>query len=243
MRTLRSVSLGALVWIAIGCSAAFASPDGHENAEHAGGHGEAQGEHGEAHGGEHHGLAAPAPINFAKFDKKLAPPFALALFNFVVFASLLLWKAGPPIRQFVAARHNQIKEALDESARLRDDARRKLEEYNRKIAGVDSVIDKLVGEIRAEAEGERKRIQDEARRQADEVKRSADAQVESMIARARQEIEIEVVARAVDAAGKLIAARATPADQEKLVASFINDLVPHKRRKPGDTGGIDEEWS
>jgi len=156
--------------------------------------------------------------------ERMPPPFGLAIMNFAVFAAILVWKAGPPLRSFVEQRHVSIKDALDEGRRLRKEAQAKLAEYDGRIAGVQAEVDELIAEIRKAAEQEKQRILADAEHQAAAMKKSAESQIAAEIDRARAELEREVMAAAVAATETLIREKATPADQKKLVDGFLDDL-------------------
>jgi len=202
-----------------------------------GGHGE--GGHAAGHGGGHHGAETPPPINWFNWhygkdvhggeldpaEEPMAPGFLFALINFAVFAGLLVKFAGPKLATYLRVRHDTVKSQLDEAARLRADARAKLDEYNRRIAGIDQEVTRLMHEIRSEAEAERDAILVQARAQAEAMKREAQSRIESEIARARLALEQEVVSAAVAAAERVLAERTTAEDQSRLFDGFIAHLA------------------
>lgn len=195
-----------------------------------------------------HGAGAPS-INF--FEPEFGgtkPPAAFMLLNFAIFAGLLIWKGGPPLRRYLHQRHTEIKEALEEASRLREEAREKLEDYTQRLEKADTEVQNLVAEIRSDAEAEKKRILEEAERQAAAIKRDAESRVEAETQRARAALEREVVAAAIARAQDLLREKATPSDQAGLVDGFIRDLGA-AGGSGGPSGGgssgssIDEEWS
>jgi F-type H+-transporting ATPase subunit b len=190
-----------------------------------------------AHGGGH---AEVPPINWFEFGYKdldvyghelegggahMSPPLFMALINFAIFGFVLVWKGGPPIKAYLSARHTEIKEALEEGQRLRDEASARLAEYTHKIGGVEHEVDALIGEIRASAEEEKKRIIADAERQALAMKKTAESQVAADIARARTQLEREVLSKAVEIAEQLLRDKANATDQQRLVDSFMADLA------------------
>jgi F-type H+-transporting ATPase subunit b len=242
--------------------------EGGHGADHAAaGHGEAHGEHGGGHGA-HHPAAEPHPINWYEWhygkdilggeldpgEEPMPPGILFALLNFAVFAGLLVKFAGPKLVGYLRTRHDTVKGQLDEAARLRAEARAKLDEYNRRIAGLDQEVSKLMHEILAEGEAERDAILAQARSQAEAMKREARARIENEIARARLALEREVVSAAVAAAEKVLRERTTPDDQARLFDSFIANLVAQGSGGPEGGGGtsgpgrrkrrgtVDEEW-
>lgn len=154
----------------------------------------------------------------------MAPPLGLALMNFAAFIFLLVWKAGPPMSSYLRGRHDSIKESLEEGKRLRDEAAQRLEEYATKIKGVESEVDALIADVRATAEDEKKRIIADAKAQAELMQRQAEAQIAAEVSRARAELEKEVMAAALAAAETILREKATAADQQKLIDSFLVEL-------------------
>jgi len=158
-------------------------------------------------------------------ESPMNPPALFALINAFIFFGLLVWKGGPPIQKFLKQRHLTIKEALEESARLRDEAKDKLDEYTKRIANVEAEVEKIFAEIRADAEAEKKRIIAAAEAQAESIKASAEERIAAEMAQARVELEREVVTAAIDAAEKLIRVTATPGDHKGLIDGFITDIA------------------
>ena len=216
----------------------------------------AQAEHatGEAHGG-HHGATPPHAINWTDWGKgkdinggelqpaeeAMPPGLLFALINFAVFLGLLVKFVGPKLAKALRVRHDLVKDQLAESARLRQDARDKLEDYNRRITGVDAEIAKLMAEIRADAEAEKQAILDQARVQAEAMKKDADRRIESEIARARQTLEREVVAASIAAAEKILRERTTPDDQARMFDGFVDTLLAGGKPPTGGSK-VDKEW-
>lgn len=223
----------------------------------------------EAHGDEaHHG---PDPVNWIdlgygdkdvaggeleKGDVPMSPPLVLALINFGLFLWLLFGKVpigskrigfgmAAYLRRRFQTKHDTIKAALEEGARLREEARQKLEEYNQRIQDVDTEVSTLIAQIRSDAEAERERILAEAQRQAEQTVRDAQDRIDSEIAGARRALEREVVAAATLVAERLLRERSTAADQTALVEDFLSHIGDGDRPSPSPTKptSTDEGWS
>ena len=154
----------------------------------------------------------------------MSPPFTFMLINF----GILLWligKYGAPVAKKLAEdRHDQIKDALDEAAKLRDQAAKKLAEFETRIKGVDAEIKALVDGIRKDAETDKARILEAAAAQAAQMKRDAELRIAAEIDLARAQLTQEVTAAAVTATEKILKDKATPDDQRTLVSTFISNL-------------------
>lgn len=219
-----------------------------EEAAHAG---QADGEHAAAHDDGHHAPTGAPAINWTdlgyadkndhgdeleKGDTPMAPPLLFALLNFAIFAGILYWKAGPALSKYLANRHESIKNALEEAAKLQEEAKEKLKEYSARIADADAEVNTLIEQIRKDAEAERTKLVSDAERQAERVRKDAEARIETEFLAARRELEREVVAKAVEVAEKLLTEKSSAVDQQNLFNAYISDLK--KSESASTNGGV-----
>ena len=161
-------------------------------------------------------------------SEPMAPPMVLALLNFAIFAGLLYWKAGPALTKYLANRHESIKSALEEAAKLQEEAKEKLAEYSSRIADADAEVTALIQQIRKDAEVERELIVADAERQAERMRKDAEARIETEFLAARRRLENEVIARAAAAAEKLLTEKVSSTDHNNLFSIFVTDLKAGK---------------
>jgi F-type H+-transporting ATPase subunit b len=157
-------------------------------------------------------------------EQPMSPPMILMLVNFGIVLIIIGWKVRPPVLRYVRQRHDSIKLALDEAASLREQAKKKLDEYTEKVSEAEAEVEALIKQIRADAEAEKQRIIADAKAQAEALKRDAEARIAAEIERARATLEREVVTVAIAAAEKMIREQATTADQTRLIDTFISDV-------------------
>ncbi|MDB4960905.1 MAG: H+transporting two-sector ATPase subunit [Myxococcales bacterium] len=157
-------------------------------------------------------------------EEPMSAPFIFMILNFAILMGLLIWKGGPAASQIAADRHDQIKTALDEAAKLRKMAEDKLREYETRVKDADVEIKKLVDGIRTDAEADKVRILDNAAKQAAAMKRDAELRIAAEIEAARAVLTREVTAAASIATEKLLREKMMPVDQQKLVGAFIQDI-------------------
>ena len=84
-------------------------------------------------------------------SRGLPAPFSMQVLNFAVFLFILGKYAGPSMKKAVRERHERIKKDLEEGARLRAEAQRRVDEYGRKLASLDA-------EMQVQAEIQRVRL-------------------------------------------------------------------------------------
>jgi F-type H+-transporting ATPase subunit b len=164
-------------------------------------------------------------------EEPMSAPFVFMILNFVVLLALLSKYGGPAARKLAAERHDQIKTALDEAAKLRKQAADKLAEYEGRLKAADDEIAKLVAGMRADAEAEAVRIRTAAEAQAAQMKRDAEQHIAAEIELARVALTREVTAAATTAAERILREKMTPGDQQKLVGAFIGELQGVTTRK------------
>jgi F-type H+-transporting ATPase subunit b len=249
--------------LALTTSVAVAKADDHaghdEGTAHAAEHGA-----GVAHDEGHGGHVLP-PVNWADFgyghkdvyggklheadtpsDEPMAPPFVLALVNFAIFAGILIKFVGPKLAGYLQTRHDAVKTELVEAARLRKDAESKLSEYQKRMDNVQGEVDALIREIRSDAEAEKKRILADAEAQAALLKKEAESRIASEIAKARVELEREVVAHAVSAAERILREKTNSNDQQALFDNFVAGIgskPPTGSPTPATGNDVSKGWS
>jgi F-type H+-transporting ATPase subunit b len=157
-------------------------------------------------------------------EETMSPPFLFMVLNFLILLALLVWKGGPIVGKLAAERHDQIKGALDEAAKLRQQAADKLAEYESKLKDADSQIAALVEGMKKDAEADKVRILENAERQAAQMKKDAEARIAAEIELARAQLTREVTAAAAAATEKLLREKMQPGDQAKLVGNFISNV-------------------
>jgi F-type H+-transporting ATPase subunit b len=169
-------------------------------------------------------MTDPATGRTVHEEEPASPPFVFVLINFAILLALLL-KLGWPLAQKTAReRHDLIKTALDEAARLRQQAADKLADYETRLKAADAEIKQLVDGMRADADKEKQRILAAAEAQAAQMARDAEQRIAAEIELARAQLTREVTAAAAAATEKLLRDKLTAGDQQKLVAGFIADV-------------------
>lgn len=157
-------------------------------------------------------------------EEPMPAPYVAALINFLLLVGILLWKGRPVVNNLAADRHDQIKNALEEAAKLRQAAADKLAEYETSLKRSDEEIKAIVDGIRASAEADKVRILEAAQRASEQMKKDAEARIAAEIELARHNLTREVTLAAATATEKLLREKLMPADQHKLVGTFIVDL-------------------
>ena len=177
-------------------------------------------------------MAATPGIAWAAEGEGTTPLFSVNLgttvWTTIVFVALLgiLWRfAWGPILAAVDAREKAIQGALDEAAQRNEDATRLLEEHREQLADARRQASDLLAEGKAAGDRGRKEMEEKARIEA-----------QSIVERARQEIERErdaaldmmrkeSVDLALAAASRLMRENMDQAKDRALVERFLDDAA------------------
>jgi F-type H+-transporting ATPase subunit b len=167
----------------------------------------------------------PVTHEVAHEEEKAGPPFVFMLLNFAILLFILAKAGKPTVEKLAADRHDEIKTALDEAAKLRKQAADKLAEYEGKLKDADAQIKQLVDGMKADAKNEEQRILAAAEAAAAQMKREAETRIAAEIEAARAQLTREVTAAAVAATERILREKTTPTDQQALVNAFITDVA------------------
>lgn len=161
-------------------------------------------------------------------EEPMSAPFILALLNFAILLVLIAKYGAPLARKTAQERHDLIKTALDDAAKLRAQAEAKLADYDKRIQNVDTEIKALVDGIRADADADKARILAQAEAQSQQMKRDAEIRIAAEILLARATLTREITVAATKATETLVQQKLTPTDQDQLVGQFITDMAANK---------------
>lgn len=171
------------------------------------------------------GKLGERPLRAGEEEEPMPAPFLYLVGNFLLLLVILAWKAAPAARKTAEGRHDEIQKALEEAARLRSQAKAKLDEYESKLAAAEQEISSMVEGMRADAEADKKRIIAAAEAQAVALKKDAEERINAEILRARTLLSREVATAATAAAESLIRDKSTAQDQARLVDTFIGEIA------------------
>ena len=146
------------------------------------------------------------------------------IINFVILAVgvYLVWTKA--ISGLLSRRGSKIKNAIEEARKAKDAADRNAAEYREKLAILDSRVAEIHNELKLEGEAEKARIIAESARSAESLKAQAKIAAEQEIKKARIEIREEAARLAVQLAEEILKKELSPADQERLVKGYLNNL-------------------
>ena len=139
----------------------------------------------------------------------------------VVFFRFLLFK---PVMKFINKRKDKINAELEDAAKAEQESKEKLEKYNDLLLQADNEGRKAADRIIDDAIKEGQSVIDTGRKQADEFLRQAEMEREEEIQKAREELQKESVALAVDIAGTILQKEMTQEQQLDMINRYAEKL-------------------
>jgi F-type H+-transporting ATPase subunit b len=208
------------LWFALSAGAVFASSDA--------GHAPAATDHGApAAAADAHGDAAHADTGHAVANSLSAAKLkdlGWRIVNFIALMIILVKFGAKPIGNGLAARRNRIRDEIEDLEKKKADAEKSYKDFQDKLAGVESEIDKVVERAVAQAEVEKAKILEKAEQAAADLKRSAEQAVQNEVTEARKLLKNEVADQAALLAQELIVKNLTADDQVKIIENYLDKV-------------------
>lgn len=177
----------------------------HQPAQPAAGHGEAAADHG--------------------------PSIGWKWANFVLLGAALGYLIGKNAPAFFRSRTDDIQRGMAEAARIKKDADARVAEVERRLASLENEIAALRSSARDEMAAEIERMREETTRQLARIKEQAEQEMSSALKAARLELKKYSAELAVSLAEQKVRSRLTPAIDDSLVDTFVDQL--RRQGQPG----------
>ena len=161
--------------------------------------------------------------------------------NFIIFVGVIYYFGNGPLKEYLATRGATIRKDLVEAAALKASA-------TAQLAAIEQKLRALPGELSAL----RTRGADEIVSEEKRIAAAADADRERLLEQTRREIDLqvrlarkEILEHAADLSVQLATERikkeTTPADQDRLVERYLDQVktgqAPSLKPQPGTQGG------
>jgi F-type H+-transporting ATPase subunit b len=169
-------------------------------------------------GGEHEG----AHVDSGKL--------AAQLLNFAALAFVLVWFGGKAINKALLARHQQLKSEMASAAEAKAAAEARLAVQEKRLAALEQEIASIRAGIKEEAEAEKARLIALAEERAKRIKDETSFLLAQQVKEAELQLRHEAGKAAVDMAEQLVKKAMGPADQQRMVDSFVGDVATPPRK-------------
>lgn len=140
---------------------------------------------------------------------------------FFIVIGVIVWKAGPTIKQFVAARPERISEELKTATDSRTAAEAERDRIKAALADSDSEAARIVEEARRAADALRASMEERAHADAAALRERAAHDIEVARRQATNDLTADLSRLALGAAERVVAANLDDSTQQDLIEAYI----------------------
>jgi len=169
-----------------------------------------------ASGGDH-GSGEPAAKGWVNTDW-------FRLFNFTILAVGLFLILRKPAAQALNGRIEDIKTELKELETRKEEAEKKLAEYNEMFSKLDHEAKGIIAEYIKQGEQAKAKILKEAESMAAKLEEQAQKNIKNEFKRAKETLHAEVLELALVKAEEIIKSKISSEDQDRLVDEYIEKV-------------------
>ena len=170
--------------------------------------------------------AAPHSVT----DMILAMGWPLA--NFAIFVGVLYYFFNQPLKDYLASRSSTIRKDLVEAAELKAAATAQLAAIEQKLQALPGELETLRRRGAAEIAAEEQRIAAAAAADRDRLLEQTRREIDLQVRLAKREILEHAADLSVQLATERIKKEVTPADQERLVDRYLDQVKGNQAPKP-----------
>ena len=153
-----------------------------------------------------------------------AASLLLPIINFSLYLYLFSRYAWPVIKGALADRRRLVEKELAEAARAIAEAQAVLRDAEARRARLRDEGQRLIADLRSEAERERESLLEAARNSAERIRTDTRALGEQEAARAAQQMREEIAKRVIERVSAEVSKRLRDADQERFVTEFLSGI-------------------
>ena len=150
--------------------------------------------------------------------------FMWTIVTFLIVLFILKWKAWGPLMSALDKREEDIKNALLEADRAKENAEKASQDYEELIKKAHSESQQIISNSKTAGEKVKNEIESAAKEKAEEMIEKAKIQIESESQKAIQEIKSLVVDLSIEAAGKILEKNLDSEDNRKLVDQTLDSM-------------------
>jgi len=180
------------------------------------------------------GLAALPAVARAADEGGIVPTdYSLqiwTLVTFVVLLGLLAKFAFKPIAEALDRRGQLIKAQIDDGQKMRAEAKKLMEDYQKQLAEARVEAGKVIEEARQLGEKVRKDVVDKATTEASAIVSRSQEEIVRQKEKGIQEMKDTIANLSVQIAGRVLEKEVNAATHKQLVESFITDLAKVRKQ-------------
>jgi len=158
------------------------------------------------------------------------PLFTAQIVNFVVLLVMLYFFAYKPIMQMLDQRAQKIKDSIDETQKIKDQAAKSEEDFKKRIEAVSRESQEVIAKAMRTGEEARQRALQEAKTEAQMVVEKARQEIQRERDEVISELKQEFADLTIVAAEKVIARSLDKTAHEKLIEEVLESSPAIKKK-------------
>lgn len=157
-------------------------------------------------------------------------PLGALLLNSLILFYLIGRFGGPALRKGLVARKARIAGEIEAAAKMRAEAEQQLEHYEQKLHHMSTELERIMKEMRSQAEAEHARILEEAKVRREAMEHEARQVIEHELAHARQQAVHALIERSIARATATVKGQLNEQDQGRLGDGLVESVRSHLGR-------------
>ena len=145
--------------------------------------------------------------------------------TFIILLLILKKVAWKPILTALDKRENDIKQALEQAEKAKDEAKKILEENQANLAKAEEESKKIIEQSRSYAESLKEQMIKESKEQAKKIVEEASSEIERKKDAAFEELKSQVAEIAVNAAEKIIKESLDAQKSKQVVDKYLKEVA------------------
>ena len=145
--------------------------------------------------------------------------------NFAVLAIVLVYLLRKPLSQALSSRIKGIKDELEDLEARKNEAEKKLAEYNEKLAQLEKEAEKILEDYIKQGHEAKQRILKEAEASAEKLKSQARRNIEHEFEQAKLKLQEEIFETSLEKAEEIIKHKFSVDDQDRIVEEYLKKVV------------------
>ncbi len=145
--------------------------------------------------------------------------------NFAVLAIVLIYLLRKPLSQALSSRIKVIKDELEDLEARKEDAEKKLAEYNKRLSQLEKEAEAIVADYIKQGHEAKARILKEAESSAEKLKAQARRNIEYEFGQAKLKLQAEIFEISLEKAEAIIKNKFSEDDQDRIVDEYLKKVV------------------
>jgi F-type H+-transporting ATPase subunit b len=145
--------------------------------------------------------------------------------NFAVLVIVLVYLLRKPLSRALSSRIKVIKNELEDLEARKEDAEKKLAEYNERLSQLEKEAETIVEDYIKQGNEAKARILKEAESSAEKLKSQARRNIEYEFEQAKLKLQQEIFETSLEKAEELIKNKFSEDDQDRIVDEYLKKVV------------------